>query len=246
MNRIAAQRIIAGSRGNSSVGRARPCQGRGREFESRFPLQVFETPAMPGSVVSGPRKAVPVGTSPRTRGRAVPVTGQVAEWSCSGLQIRVRRFDSDPGLQMRCRVPGCDHWIRACSRRAQSDRQKPANAYLLPTIRWRGGHAATATVSAGVTRSRQRGASVRMGAGLRACVGCAQMAAERNIILGRSAANEDPSIRIDGAAWVRRGGDWIKTSGFDDVDRMAADDASIPMFFSHCREIQPCSRTMPV
>ncbi len=26
-------------------------------------------------------------------------TGLVAEWSCSGLQIRVRRFDSDPGLQ---------------------------------------------------------------------------------------------------------------------------------------------------
>ena len=25
--------------GNSSVGRARPCQGRGREFESRFPLR---------------------------------------------------------------------------------------------------------------------------------------------------------------------------------------------------------------
>ena len=24
--------------GSSSVGRARPCQGRGREFESRFPL----------------------------------------------------------------------------------------------------------------------------------------------------------------------------------------------------------------
>ena len=29
--------------GNSSVGRARPCQGRGREFESRFPLQIFST-----------------------------------------------------------------------------------------------------------------------------------------------------------------------------------------------------------
>jgi phosphatidylglycerophosphate synthase len=29
--------------GNSSVGRARPCQGRGREFESRFPLQIFPT-----------------------------------------------------------------------------------------------------------------------------------------------------------------------------------------------------------
>src|SRR6478736_8889302 len=27
-----------GSCGNSSVGRARPCQGRGRGFESRFPL----------------------------------------------------------------------------------------------------------------------------------------------------------------------------------------------------------------
>ena len=27
--------------GNSSVGRARPCQGRGREFESRFPLQLW-------------------------------------------------------------------------------------------------------------------------------------------------------------------------------------------------------------
>ncbi len=28
--------------GNSSAGRARPCQGRGREFESRFPLQSFD------------------------------------------------------------------------------------------------------------------------------------------------------------------------------------------------------------
>ena len=32
-------------RGNSSVGRARPCQGRGREFESRFPLH-NKTPAI--------------------------------------------------------------------------------------------------------------------------------------------------------------------------------------------------------
>ena len=30
--------------GNSSVGRARPCQGRGREFESRFPLQFRRYP----------------------------------------------------------------------------------------------------------------------------------------------------------------------------------------------------------
>ncbi|CAK0774041.1 hypothetical protein CCP3SC1AL1_60015 [Gammaproteobacteria bacterium] len=27
--------------GSSSVGRAQPCQGWGREFESRLPLQVF-------------------------------------------------------------------------------------------------------------------------------------------------------------------------------------------------------------
>src|SRR5690606_14669074 len=28
--------------GNSSVGRAQPCQGWGREFESRFPLQILK------------------------------------------------------------------------------------------------------------------------------------------------------------------------------------------------------------
>ncbi len=27
------------------------------------------------------------------------ILGAVAEWSCSGLQLRVRRFDSDPRLQ---------------------------------------------------------------------------------------------------------------------------------------------------
>ena len=31
---------ITSSSGNSSVGRAQPCQGWGREFESRFPLQI--------------------------------------------------------------------------------------------------------------------------------------------------------------------------------------------------------------
>jgi hypothetical protein len=30
--------------------------------------------------------------------RDAPSNGQVAEWSCSGLQSRVRRFDSDLGL----------------------------------------------------------------------------------------------------------------------------------------------------
>ena len=31
--------MLASQRGNSSAGRAIPCQGIGREFESRFPLQ---------------------------------------------------------------------------------------------------------------------------------------------------------------------------------------------------------------
>ena len=31
--------VKADLRGNSSVGRAQPCQGWGREFESRFPLK---------------------------------------------------------------------------------------------------------------------------------------------------------------------------------------------------------------
>lgn len=35
-------RCVFLNRGNSSVGRAQPCQGWGREFESRFPLQVVE------------------------------------------------------------------------------------------------------------------------------------------------------------------------------------------------------------
>ena len=39
--------------GNSSAGRARPCQGRGREFESRFPLQIHKAPIL-FKVVSEP------------------------------------------------------------------------------------------------------------------------------------------------------------------------------------------------
>ncbi len=61
--------------GNSSVGRSQPCQGWGREFESRFPLHALKV--------------------------GLANFGGVAEWLCSGLQSRVRRFDSDPRLQVR-------------------------------------------------------------------------------------------------------------------------------------------------
>ena len=93
---------MAALRGNSSVGRARPCQGRGREFESRFPLQFWTH----------------VQTKPRSRGFVVfsrdrgmnpavdTSSGRVAEWLCSGLQIRVRRFNSDLGLQFRTLYAG--------------------------------------------------------------------------------------------------------------------------------------------
>ena len=40
-------RAILNIRENSSVGRARPCQGRGRGFESRFSLQSSESPQGP-------------------------------------------------------------------------------------------------------------------------------------------------------------------------------------------------------
>ncbi len=86
-------------RGNSSVGRARPCQGRGREFESRFPLHIQRNPGNAG--VSSFRVEARGAIRPRSgyRHRVERVTGLVAEWSCSGLQSRVRRFNSDPGLQ---------------------------------------------------------------------------------------------------------------------------------------------------
>ena len=51
--------------GNSSVGRARPCQGRGREFESRFPLFFFAQMAeLVDACVSGAHAARCAGSSP--------------------------------------------------------------------------------------------------------------------------------------------------------------------------------------
>ncbi len=60
--------------GNSSVGRAQPCQGWGREFESRFPLQIF-----PSAEIK---------------------KGAIAKRLCTGLQIHVARFDS--GSRLHC------------------------------------------------------------------------------------------------------------------------------------------------
>ena len=49
------------------------------------------------------------GSNPVSRSNS-PEYGSVAEWSCSGLQLRVRRFDSDPSLHIgnKIRVLGVD------------------------------------------------------------------------------------------------------------------------------------------
>ena len=96
--------MMCGSRGNSSVGRARPCQGRGREFESRFPLHIQMATDRPSCLAAAsmkPRAARGFcffGVARLSLRRPAFTDGQVAEWSCSGLQSRVRRFDSDLGL----------------------------------------------------------------------------------------------------------------------------------------------------
>src|SRR3712207_780831 len=63
--------MVSPSRGRGSVGRASPCQGEGRGFESRRPL--------------GTRAPV---------GRPAPVCGGVAERRGNGLQSRLHGFKS--------------------------------------------------------------------------------------------------------------------------------------------------------
>ena len=88
--------------GNSSVGRARPCQGRGRGFESLFPLQFCNRTPFAGFCLVGALEC-----ARHTRHPVANVTGLVAEWLCSGLQSRVRRFNSDPGLHIGKLLPAC-------------------------------------------------------------------------------------------------------------------------------------------
>ena len=64
-------------------GRAQPCQGWGREFESRFPLQYLIKKPL------------------HSRLFYFTLYGCVAKWLCSGLQSHLRRFDSARSLQMK-------------------------------------------------------------------------------------------------------------------------------------------------
>ena len=69
-------------RGNSSVGRAQPCQGWGREFESRFPLTFGQVESLP-SPGGGMVDALVSGASVSRRAGSSPVLGTEPDDSTS-------------------------------------------------------------------------------------------------------------------------------------------------------------------
>src|SRR6266540_2802149 len=78
------------ARGCGSVGRASPCQGEGRGFESRHPLQLLV-----GIVLESPCQRVPPSGQPPEG--VLPMEGGRAVWpsgSGKGLQNPVPRFNS--------------------------------------------------------------------------------------------------------------------------------------------------------
>ena len=91
---------------SSLVSRSRIPGGRGSSLG--FPSQLRYTTRSAGSSQCASPRGSPLGAVlplPWCAGQGgstssrVPSGGGVAEWSCSGLQSRVRRFDSDPRLQ---------------------------------------------------------------------------------------------------------------------------------------------------
>src|SRR3954464_13224637 len=70
------------SRGRGSAGRASPCQGEGRGFESRRPLGTRGAGHAPVTAVEGPRgeatacKAVYTGSNPVSTSRAISSVGE--------------------------------------------------------------------------------------------------------------------------------------------------------------------------
>ena len=97
-------------RGNSSVGRARPCQGRGRGSESRFPLKTTKPGALHRAfLVSGRRKLAFVR----------PDAGKAPAASAA----RLRCFDIPP--------QGCAKPL-AAEQIPQAAQRNPANIVALP------------------------------------------------------------------------------------------------------------------
>jgi hypothetical protein len=77
--------------GNSSVGRARPCQGRGREFESRFPLHPLRAVARWQSGHAAACKAVYAGSIPTLASNHLSRVVLPRPWRCSTLSVGSRR-----------------------------------------------------------------------------------------------------------------------------------------------------------
>ena len=112
---------MCGLRGNSSVGRARPCQGRGREFESRFPLQICRRPRSSGSRFLGFRRG----------GLASRRSRVTMAWWQSGRRLH---GDALNRMDMRPRVRQDAEWQQAM------DGSKRGSFHSLAW--WQSGHAA--------------------------------------------------------------------------------------------------------
>ena len=84
-------------RGNSSVGRARPCQGRGREFESRFPLHLWRNLGSPRFCFFQRRPGGRV-VMQRTANPRTPVRFRPRPPSCSGASSRPRMKPAPAGF----------------------------------------------------------------------------------------------------------------------------------------------------
>ena len=92
------------SRSNPTVGKIREIAPRLRQVAAMrrhiASRSVERPPAVGGSRVENRR------SSDFARRRVIgSKQGWVAEWPCSGLQLRVRRFDSDPSLQFPIHPP---------------------------------------------------------------------------------------------------------------------------------------------
>ncbi len=117
----------------------------------------------------------------------------MAEWSCSGLQSRVRRFDSDSGLHRRC--------------------IKPASAgFLLPAIRPSAhglrdvGRGARARACRGVSAGRARRACGGRDAMLHTVIRPSARPRRRSVIVRTEAVGPAPCEPRAGGAWPETAG----------------------------------------
>ena len=96
--------------GNSSVGRAQPCQGWGREFESRFPLQILKPRfAHRGFLLKRCLSGLPNGVVNSKLRRGGRVVMQRTATPCTPVRFRpAPPFSSGSAdVSMQCTPPEC-------------------------------------------------------------------------------------------------------------------------------------------